>query len=144
MFHFIIDAVESLESQGFSVNCTDGENRIMKAGNGEQVEQAYNAQAAIDTDGSMLLLGHYVTNHSNDKPEPVPAVASVEAEVRQSCTVCIDTGYFSEEAAKAVESMEESPTVYCAIQRQSHHRTVSDLEPKLFPDAPAEMATVKE
>ena len=29
----------------------------MKAGNGEHVAQAYNAQAVIDTEGSMLIRG---------------------------------------------------------------------------------------
>lgn len=45
---------------------------------------------------------------------------------------------------KAIENMEEPPTVYCAIERQSHHRTVADLERKPLPEAPGELATVKE
>jgi len=125
-------------------NFTDGESRIMKAGNGEHVEQAYNAQAVIDTEGSMLILGEYVTNHANDKRELVPAVASVDAEVRQPSTVCADTGYFSEEAVTSIESAVEAPTVFCAIGRQSHHRTVADLERKPLPETPAETAPAKE
>ena len=38
-------------------NFTDSESRIMKAGNSKHFEQAYNAQAAVDTEGSMLVLG---------------------------------------------------------------------------------------
>ena len=34
--------------------------------------------------------------------------------------------------------------MYCAIERQSHHRTVGDLELKPLPEVPAETATVKE
>jgi len=125
-------------------NFTDGESRIMKAGNGAHVEQAYNAQAVIDTEGSMLILGHYVTDHANDKRELVPAVASVAAEVRQPGTVCADTGYFSEAAVNTIEDSGKGPTVYCALERQSHHRTVRDLERKPLPEAPAATATVKE
>lgn len=125
-------------------NFTDSESRIMKAGNGEHVEQAYNAQAVIDTEGSMLILGEYVTNHGNDKRELVPAVASVAPEVRQPSTVCADTGYFSEKAVTSIEGAEEAPMIYCAIERLGHHRTVSDLERKELPEAPAETATVKE
>lgn len=125
-------------------NFTDSESRIMKAGSGEHVEQAFNAQAAIDTEGSMLILGQYVTNHANDKRELVPAVACVDAQVRQPSTVCADTGYFSEEAVNAIEGTERAPTVYCAIERQSHHRTVADLERKPLPEVPAETATIKE
>ncbi len=125
-------------------NFTDSESRIMKAGNGEHVEQAYNAQAAIDTEGSMLLVGQYVTNHGNDKRELVPAVASINADVRQPSTVCADTGYFSDEAVTTIEGTIEAPTVFCAIGRQSHHRTVADLERKTLPETPAETAPVKE
>ena len=116
----------------------------MKAGSGDHVEQAFNAQAVIDTEGSMLILGGYVTNHANDKRELVPAVACVAPEVRQPSTVCADTGYFSEEAVTSIESAEEAPMVYCAIERLGHHRTVADLERKALPEAPAESATVKE
>ena len=125
-------------------NFTDSDSRIMKAGNGGHVEQAFNAQAVIDTEGSMLLLGGYVTNHANDKRELAAAVACVAPEVRRPDTVCADTGYFSEEAVKGIEAMEGAPTVYCAIERQSHHRTVGDLELKPLPEVPAETATVKE
>jgi hypothetical protein len=125
-------------------NFTDSESRIMKAGNGAHMEQAYNAQAVIDTEGSMLILGHYVTDHANDKQELVPAVASVAAEVRDPSTVCADTGYFSEEAVNAIEKEGKGPTVYCALERQSHHRTVGDLERKPIPEAPAATAPVKE
>jgi hypothetical protein len=38
-------------------NFTGPESRIMKAGNGQHFEQSYNAQAAVDTEGSMLILG---------------------------------------------------------------------------------------
>ena len=38
-------------------NFTDPESRIMKAGNGSHFEQSYNAQAAVDIEGSYLILG---------------------------------------------------------------------------------------
>jgi hypothetical protein len=41
----------------------------MKAGNGQHFEQGYNAQAAVDVEGSILIPGGYVTNHGNDKTE---------------------------------------------------------------------------
>ncbi|GHV81338.1 hypothetical protein AGMMS49944_31290 [Spirochaetia bacterium] len=64
-------------------NFTDSDSRIMKAGNGNHFEQAYNAEAAVDTEGSMLLLGGQVTNHANDKEELSATVASVPEEVRE-------------------------------------------------------------
>ena len=125
-------------------NFTDEESRIMKAGNGQHFEQSYNAQAAVDTAGSMLILGKYVTNHANDKLELKPAVASVDPAVRKVDTASADTGYFSETAVLEVEAGGEGPTVYCAVEKQGHHRTVDDLLGKTEPDAPPEYATVKE
>jgi transposase len=129
---------------GMQFNFTDGESRIMKAGGSGHVEQAYNAQAVIDTEGSMLLLGQYVSDHANDKRELVPALACVPEEVRKPNAVCADTGYFSEESVKAIEGKEGAPTVYCAVERQAHHRTVEDLERKPLPEAPGDDATIKE
>jgi transposase len=129
---------------GMQFNFTDAESRIMKAGAGENMEQAYNAQAAIDTEGSMLLVGQYVTSHANDKQELIPALTCVAPEVRQASTVCADAGYFSAEAVNTIEAWEDGPTVYCATERQVHHRTVEDLEQKPLPAAPAMTATAKE
>jgi hypothetical protein len=124
-------------------NFTDSESRIMKAGNGNHFEQAYNAEAAVDTEGSMLLLGGQATNHANDKEELSATVNSVPEEVREISNVVADTGFFSAKEIAAVEKKtideegnetHEGPIVYCAVQKQSHHRTVEDLEKK--PDIP--------
>ena len=125
-------------------NFTDDESRIMKAGNSNHFEQAYNAQAAVDTEGSMLILGGYVTNHANDKRELLPASHSIDPEVRTVTDICADTGYFSKEAVLAVENDGKGPTVYCAVEKQSHHRTVEDLLKKPEPVPPNKDASVKE
>ena len=52
-------------------NFTDPESRIMKAGSGAHFEQSYNAQAAVEVEGSMLVLGAYVTDAPNDKEQLV-------------------------------------------------------------------------
>ena len=126
------------------VNFTDEESRIMKAGNGKHFEQSYNAQAVVDTEGSMLILGRYVTNHENDKKELAETVNSVENETREISDVCADTGYFSESEVLEVEKNGKGPNVYCCVEKQSHHRTIDDLLKKAVPLPPAENATVKE
>ena len=55
-------------------NFTDPDSRIMKAGQSQAFEQSYNAQAAVDAEGSYLILGQRVTNHSNDKEELKPTL----------------------------------------------------------------------
>ena len=123
-------------------NFTDEESRIMKAGNGNHYEQAYNAQAAVDTEGSMLILGKHVTDHVNDKLELKPAVNSVNPEVRGISCADTDSGYFNEAAIEEVEK--NGIVVYSAVERQSHHRTVDDLKKKEDPPELLEEVSVKE
>lgn len=124
-------------------NFTDGESRIMLSGDGSII-QGFNAQAVIDTEGSMLLVAGYVTNHPNDKKELPAAIACIDPQVRIATEVCADTGYYSEAAVTAVENAHQGPTVYCAIGKQYHHRTVSDLEQKPEPVPPVQTASLKE
>lgn len=122
-------------------NFTDPESRIMKTADGFQ--QAWNAQAAVDTEGSMLIVGKRITEHPNDKQELVPTVQAVDPTVRQVSHVLADSGFYSEEAVTEVEK-DEGPTVYAAMDRQSHHRTVEDLEKKPEPLPPSANAPVDE
>ena len=73
-------------------NFTDPASRIMKAGSGNHFEQSYNAQAAVDIEGSMLVLGKRVTDHPNDKAELVPTVAVIDPAIRQVTATAADTG----------------------------------------------------
>jgi len=116
-------------------NFTDPESRVMKAGNGGHFEQAYNAQAAVDTEGSMLVLGGYVTDAPNDKRQLVAAVDSVPPQVRELTHVLADTGYHSEAAVAAVEA-DGGPTAYVAVGKTGHHRTVADLLAQPAPEEP--------
>jgi len=122
-------------------NFTDPESRIMKSGDGFQ--QAWNAQAAVDTEGSLLIVGQRVTEHGNDKEELAPTVRTVPPAARQVSHVLADNGFYSEQAVKEVEK-DDGPTVYAALDRQAHHRSVEDLEKKPDPQAPAANASVEE
>ena len=130
-------------------NFTDRDSRIMKAGNGKHFEQSYNAQAAVDTEGSMLILGGYVTRHANDKRELEAVVGSVSGEVRTADSVSADSGYFSGEAVAAVEGKDgkgnqTGPEVYCAVEKSRHGRKVEDLEKKPPAGPPPSNMSAKE
>ncbi len=128
-------------------NFTDPESKIMKAGNGSHFEQAYNAQAAVD--GAMLIVGARVSDAPNDKQELPASVAAISpvvaAEVKQ---VLVDSGFYSEAAVAAVEQQPDGTpsgvTVYAAVEKQAHHKTVADLLPQPEPPAPGPEATAKE
>src|SRR5882672_4132032 len=127
-------------------NFTDPESRIMKAGNGQHFEQAYNAQAAVDE--QMLIVGERVSAAPNDKEELAPTVAAISpvvaAEVK---SVLADSGFYSEAAVAVVEQTPKGAAtgviVYAAVEKHSHHKTVADLLPQGEPAAPGPEASAK-
>ena len=124
-------------------NFTDAESRIMKAGNGKHFKQAYNAQAAVDIEGSYLIVGKDVTNHPNDKQELVPIVEKVDDNIRTVTEVLADTGYYSDDAIVELEA-DNGPTAYVPVGKQGHHKSVKDLEKQDDPQPPADHAGMKE
>jgi hypothetical protein len=112
-------------------NFTDSESRIMKAGNGNHFEQSYNAQGAVEVQ-SRLIVGQRVSQAPNDKQELVASVQAIPAEAGSVEAVLIDSGFYS------------GITVYAAMERKSHHRSVADLERKAEPAPPAVGASVSE
>lgn len=127
-------------------NFTDPESRIMKAGSGQHFEQAYNAQAAVDA--AMLIVGQRVSAAPNDKQELAPTVAAISSVVvREISAVLADSGFYSEAAVQAVEKKADGSasglTVYAAVEKGSHHKTVADLLPRLEPPPPEPQATAR-
>ena len=50
-------------------NLTDPDSRIMRKSKNEAFSQAYNAQLAVDAEGTQLILGAYVSQNSADNNE---------------------------------------------------------------------------
>jgi hypothetical protein len=102
------------------VSLTDEESRIMPTPNG--FEQAYNAQASVDI-ATHLIVGHHVTQHTNDKQEIEPALAKLKQLPECLGTVenlLADTGYFSQGNVNACADTTIKP--YIAQKRQSHNQ----------------------
>jgi transposase len=104
------------------VNLTDAESRIMPKG--KDFEQAYNAQASVDTD-SMLIVAQRLTQHSNDKAELEPMLEQL-AKLPQSLghvnNLLADAGFFSEQNVRACVAADIVP--YIACERQKHNESV--------------------
>jgi transposase len=128
-------------------NFTDPESRIMKAGNGHHFEQSYNAQAAVEVE-SRLIVGQRVSQAPNDKQELVLTVKSIAPPVVAVAAVLADSGFYSAAAVEAVErtgdGQSTGTTVYAAVEKKEHHRTVSDLEQKPEPEVPGPQARIEE
>ncbi len=126
-------------------NFTDAESRIMKTGGG--FAQCYNAQAAVEVK-SRLIVGERVSQAPNDKQELTPSVAAIAPEAGPVSAVLADSGFYSEAAVQKIEQTPDGTstgiTVYAAIEKTGHHRSVADLEKKSEPEAPAPEASAAE
>jgi hypothetical protein len=122
-------------------NFTDPESRIMKTG-GNNFEQAFNAQAAVDTE-TLLIVGEYVTDAPTDKQQLIPALECIPEEVATPENILVDTGYYGDDFILEAESG-NGPTVYCALAKSGHRLRVADLEKRPHPEAPPSGAPMKE
>jgi hypothetical protein len=114
------------------INLTDEESRIMPAPGGH-FEQAYNAQAAVDTD-TMLIVTTSVTQDTNDKRQIKPALdrlARLPKALGQVETLLADSGYFSHANIDVCAARGIAPLI--PPRRDSHNLPLAE---RFAPDAP--------
>ena len=99
-------------------NFTDPESRIMKNSTNEGYDQHYNVQVATDQK-SLLIVGHALSNHPNDKQEAAPTLDAISAKVGKPKAAALDNGYFSEATIQACQMRKIDP--YIATGREPHH-----------------------
>lgn len=126
------------------VNLTDEESRIMPTSGGG-FEQAYNAQAGVDT-ASKLIVSVHVTQKTNDKQELTPTLenlAALPVELGKATDLVADSGYFSETNVAACE--ENGITPYIAAGRQSHNPSLMErfADPPPLPEDADSVARMK-
>jgi transposase len=79
-------------------NFTDPDSHIMPAPGGKHFEQAYNAQAAVDS-ANQVIVAAEVTDQPSDKGQAVPMMERVKANTgRLPREMSADAGYFSSDA----------------------------------------------
>jgi hypothetical protein len=99
-------------------------------------EQSYNAQAAVDADGSQLILGARVAQCSADKGELEPTVRAIPECLGPPAIVLADNGYLSEVQVRALEGSGEVPAMEVLV---SVHAEAKELDRKYdFRPPPAE------
>ena len=99
-------------------NFTDPDSRIMKDGATKEFVQAYNAQAAVDSQAQVIVAAA-VTQEANDKQQLVPMLLKVEALTGSKPEqVTADSGYFSE--ANVTDPRLEGIDLYVPPDRQKH------------------------
>ncbi len=85
-------------------NLTDDDSRLMRKNRRAEYRQAYNAQAAVDADGSQLILSEHVTNCASDAGELEPAVDGIDPTIGTPEAVLADSGYVNSEAIERLEN----------------------------------------
>jgi hypothetical protein len=123
------------------INLTDEQSRMMPVSGGG-FEQAYNAQAAVDTT-SLLILYNGVTQETNDKQQLEPCIEQIKAlpnSLGSIDTLLADSGYYSESNVKATQDKQITPLI--ATGRQAHH--VDPIERLREPEKLDENASTKQ
>lgn len=99
-------------------NFTDPESRIMKDGASKGFEQAYNAQAAVDST-SQIIVASSVSQQTNDKKQLLPMLEKVQQQAgRNPDIVSADAGYFSED--NLTDDRVANLDLYVPPDRQKH------------------------
>jgi transposase len=99
-------------------NFTDPESNIMPAPGGKHFEQAYNAQAAVDS-ANQIILAAGLTDEPTDKKQAIPMVEQVRANTGElPRKMSADTGYFSKEVVQALTS--DGIDVYIPPEKIKH------------------------
>lgn len=85
------------------INTTDADSALMRKNKRSEYRQAYNAQAAVDADGSQLVLGARVSANASDRNELVSDVDVMPAELGAAERVLADSGYATGSAVAELE-----------------------------------------
>jgi transposase len=100
-------------------NLSDPDARIMRKNKRAGFTQSYNAQAAVDADGSQLIVGQHVSQSPSDGGELENGVASIPSKVGKPEAVLADAGYVNAEAFERLE--QEGVEIYCSVHREDAH-----------------------
>ncbi|MBM3273319.1 IS1182 family transposase, partial [Candidatus Kaiserbacteria bacterium] len=114
-------------------NLTDPDSRLMRKNLRIGFEQSYNAQAAVDADGSQLILGTRVSTETQDRNELVPTVEAIPRVLGSPSHVLADNGYLNRIAGQTLEAQGMELYIACGAEggRRQH-----DFRPELPPREP--------
>ena len=128
-------------AESTQVNLTDADSGLMRRNKRSEYQQAYNAQAVVDADGSQLVLGTRVSQCASDRNELVADVDTVPEAVGAPTQVLADNGYATETEVEELTGREIDVLVAVGTEdrrRQHDFRPLPDpaaSEPK-SPKAP--------
>ena len=127
-------------------NLTDPDSRLMRHNKRSAYEQAYNAQATVDADGSQLVLSTHISQCASDRNELVENVIGIPASLGQPHTVLADNGYLNETQVRDLEGDEDEPAMNVLVSvhaeakqlRRRHDFRPRPVEDKQAPEIRSE------
>jgi transposase len=108
------------------INLTDADSALMRKSRRDGYEQAYNAQAVVDAEGSQLILAVDVIRTPSDANQLRPAVESVPQELGRVERVLADGGYVN---AQVFEELEDQIDLYVAVAGEDNNYRRYDYRP---------------
>lgn len=117
------------ENSEVQANLTDPDARIMRKNKRSGFTQSYNAQAAVDADGSQLIVGEHVSQSASDSTELENGINSIPEEIGRPKAGLFDAGFVD---ADAIERVEESGIeLFVSVHREDAHSERNyDYRPK--------------
>jgi transposase len=110
---------EVLPKDSQQINLTDADSALMRKSKRHSYEQAYNAQAVVDADGSQLVLATQVLNTPSDANQLEPAVEQAQKSVGAVQRVLADGGYVNADGFERVQQRGVEPFVAISDEEQN-------------------------
>ena len=108
-------------------NLTDPDSRLMRKNQRAEFEQAYNAQATVDAEGSQLIVGQGLSQNASDKGELTAGVAAIPDALGKPEAVLADNGYANGAEVERVQAAGVEPYVATGAEGQ---RRPHDFRPQ--------------
>jgi transposase len=108
------------------INFTDADSALMRKSKRDSYEQAYNAQAVVDAEGSQLILATDVIRTPSDANQLEAALESVVESVGPVQRMLADGGYVN---ADAIERAQQKVDLYVAITAADNNYRRYDYRP---------------
>jgi len=104
------------------INLTDADSALMRKSKRDGYQQAYNAQAVVDADGSQLVLATDVLRTPSDANQLEPAIEAVPESVGRVEKALADGGYVNADAIERVQKRGIEPYVAISDEEQNVRR----------------------
>ncbi len=121
------DSTPTAPKDSQQINLTDPDSALMRKSHHDGYEQAYNAQAVVDAEGSQLIVGADVVQTAADANQLEPAVQSVPQSIGKVEVVLADGAYVNADSFDRLQ--ERKVEVYVPVTGEDQNVRRYDYRP---------------